>query len=293
MFRSVYNTVFFSALLLVIGAIEPQEAHAESYIDFLENRSETVMVRRYQSQLEIDGDIHGQPDHDALSYDETINGARFRQVGANGRQLRPNFGTIDSGTVLITWESRWDAGYSSNGDVDGLRTHKAFQISKNGPSDQRRMEIRALYSSVDEPDVARLDHRRYIWNTVGDASPLAGQIDEFIIKPNTWTRFWSFMDFDNGTYSHWVADEDTNPVQLFDRLPIDYSNNLAAGVDNFWFEYNSSQSRNGPVLYTWARNFAVLKNLSNDPGYYVQIGAQVAADVNGNFPNPPIILQGN
>ena len=51
--------------------------------------------------------------------------------------------------------------------------NKAFQISKNGPSDQRRMEIRALYSSVDEPDVARLDHRRYIWNTVGDASPVA------------------------------------------------------------------------------------------------------------------------
>ena len=38
---------------------------------------------------------------------------------------------------------------------------------------------------------------------------------------------------------------------------------MSGGLDNFWFEFNSSQTRSGGALNIWARNFAVLKNVAN------------------------------
>ncbi len=278
----VMHSIIAVFLTLSVAAAS-NDASAQTYADWLESQDEAVMVRRYQNQQEIDEDIHGQPDPDKLSYDATLNGAKFKFTSASARQIRPSFPAIERGTVLFTWEGRWGEGFSRDGDIDGLRIHKAFQISRNGPSDQRRMEIRTSFSSVDRPNVAKIDHRRYIWEGDGPAEGIP-QIEEFIIEPNTWTRFWSFIDFDRGVYSHWVADENREPVQLFDRLPLKFANDLANGVDNFWFAFNSSQSRDGPVIYTWARNFAVLKDLKNGPEFYVQIGAKVDADIRGDIP---------
>jgi hypothetical protein len=152
------------------------------------------------------------------------------------------------------------------------------------------MAIGTRVDLANSPDVARINHHRYVSIAEGSSQPMPGQIEEMIIRPNTWTRFWSVLDFDQGTDSQWVADENTPPVQLFDKLPIVYSADVTSGIDGFWFEFDSSQDHTGATIYSWRRNFAVLKNLTDDPSYYVQVGVQVAAEINCKFPKPPLLL---
>ncbi len=67
--------------------------------------------------------------------------------------------------------------------------------------------------------VAAVDTRTY-WFTpaVGDDAPLEPQVGSFNIKPDTWTRFWAFVDFDNDKYSYWIADDEDaqNPGSALD-----------------------------------------------------------------------------
>jgi hypothetical protein len=71
---------------------------------------------------------------------------------------------------------------------------------------------------------------------------------------------------------------------------MDPGSGLAHGLNSFWFQYNSSQDRTGPELYTWARNLVVLRNVSN-PESLVQLGSDVGGGVPVTRPMPPVLDQ--
>lgn len=272
--------------LLIAGILGPASANADEYFDWLRRRPETILARGYQSQAEIDADIAATNPANRVRppvYDSTVKGARWTIPAgvasiAGQDQLHPRFGTVSSGNLLLVWEARWDSAFAGN--LGGLETHKAFQLASDSSGDKRRIEIRTRFSLAPSNAVAMVDARGYIWNPSGQ--PLPGQTGQFTIEPNKWTRFWAFLDFNARTFSLWVADEDTKPVRLFNRMQ--YSN-MSGGIDHFWFEFNSSQERGGgSSLTVWGRNFAALRNVSDVEAIVNQ------GDVEPGDPGEPEVL---
>ena len=268
-------------MVFAIDLLLPSSALADPYFDWLRSQPEVVIARAYDNQPEIDQDINAVNPANRNNppvYDANLNAARWSMFSSISvrDQLRPEFGTVSSGTLLIGWDARWDRRFT--GDLGEMTTHKAFQLSKSGSGDTRRIEIRTRFNRGSGNDVAGVDARGYIWNPSGQ--PLPGQVRDFTIEADTWTRFWAFVDFDNQEFSLWVADENVGAVKLFDRLRY---NNMSGGLDNFWFEFNSSQNVGArDELRIWARNFAVLRNVS-DVGQIVARGSPVR-------PKPPTNL---
>ncbi len=213
------------------------------------------------------------------------------------RQVRPAYPRVEVGTVLFTWDAKWGPEFQT--DRDELQTHKAFQLARDGQvsgsGDNRRIELRTRFSLAEgeceeargcadgdtreecvacAASIAASDLRLYQFdNLEGEQQPAEPQDARFVIEPDTWTRFWAFVDFDAGTYSQWIADSDRAPVQVFDALSIDYASH-GGGLDWFWFEYNSSQSRTGGELRGWFRNLVVVQDMSDAAGLVAE-GAEV------------------
>lgn len=246
------------------------------YYESLAARSDVHFTASLRSDVEINAHRNGKP-HDPpdVVYDPAADGARMRMpsgAGSIATQIRLSFPAVASGNLLFYWEGRWEAGFVSDGDVDGLQTNKAYQLARSGPGDNRRIEARTRFALVDSPFVAAVDTRSYWFAPAqGSDQPVQPQVGSFDIKPDTWTRFWAFVDFANGQYSYWVADETSGPVVIHDAIGIDYSPlppGAGPGLDTFWFEHNSSQSRTAgtPDLFIWGRNLVVLKDVSDASG---------------------------
>ncbi len=286
----------------MIGTAETSNAQGQpdsSYFDALSSMPNVVHAKSYRTQASIDSDRNTSGSNfvqSAILYDRSMNGARFLFPANRANPasaLKPEYdgaGIVDSGNLFFTWESRWDPRWANENNRQGMRTHKTFQLGiLASRSDQRRIEIRTGYSSSLN-EIGRIDFRRYQWEAPGNQQPLPNQVGNFVIAPDTWTRYFAFVDFDARQLSVWVADATRAPVQLLDRFQfttMDPGGILTSGLDSFWFQYNSSQSRIGPELYTWARNLVVLRDVSN-ASQLVQQGASVANDGVFIAPNPPV-----
>ncbi len=194
-------------------------------------------------------------------YDAEHDAARFiHKPGwgsiVGGDQVRHPFPVVNDGTVLIYWASKMDKSWSANGDVFGLETQKAFQISRG---DDLALEPRHRYAKANKPRKAWLDVRTYVGvNRRGPADAVAPQVGNFYTYPERWTYYWFFIDVDNKELSYWVSDEEQPVKQILRRAGFDGSR----GWTHFWMEFNSSQSRRGPEAYAWGRNIVTLRNLS-------------------------------
>lgn len=258
-----YSRMF--VILLVFDSFLIAPAVADTYFDEVSSMPEVIAARAYDSQAEINADIHANNSANRVRppvYDAEIGGARWTISSGSGSiaiqdQLRPTFPNVSSGNLLVIWEARWDPAFPQN--ENGLETHKAFQLSREGSGDERRIEVRTRFSQASPPAVAKVDVRTYIWSPA--QQPLSGQSRDFTIKGGKWTRFWAFVDFSSREFSLWIADEDTHPVRVFDKRQF---SSMSGGLNNFWFEFNSSQSRSGGAsLNVWGRNFIALRNVSN------------------------------
>ena len=255
-----------------IGGIGGTVGCEDGYYDMLVARPELHHHVSLCSQQEIDDNLHGQiQDPREVVYDDTQGAARMQISSGSGsvaQQMRIEFNRVSSGTLLFYWEGRWEQGFVSSGDIDGLQTNKAYQLARRGSGDNRRVEPRTRFSQANPPFVAKADTRIYHFTpAVGDQSPLEPQQSEFNFAAEAWTRFWALVDFDNNTYSYWIADETRAPVVINDAVGLSYDNfpNGNEGLDWFWFEHNSSQSRTPgtPLLYIWGRHFAVLRDVAD------------------------------
>jgi hypothetical protein len=170
---------------------------------------------------------------------------------------------------LITW----DAWFGPELDFSntGIPTYKMWQFSSH--NDDIWCEVRARWKlgpNLGGGALAAVDGRTY--STVGPSvtskSPLEPQIGLFTLYPKRWVRYWGLFEpaGEYDVYSLWVADEQTDPVQLFDRLELQFRSNkdgtAVPRLGKFRIEFNTSHNALAPErgeLVAYARNYVVLK----------------------------------
>ena len=243
---------------------------AHGYFDFLRARPEAVYSNGWRTLEDIQVDTANwgagpwPPTYDAV-VDAASN--ELESWGSlEGRdQLVPEFERIDSGDALFYWEARWDAAFPTELEAFGIETQKTFVLRQNGNMGEKRMfEIRNRYSQAEAPDISAVDFRGYGggWDFDGTDQPLDGQIAEFIIAPESWTRYWVYCDFDALQVDVWISDETREPVQIMSKTFTD----MSVGVSSVSFQFNSSQERTGgDSVFVWNRNFVLLQDLETSP----------------------------
>ncbi|HET9267372.1 MAG TPA: hypothetical protein VFO31_04385 [Vicinamibacterales bacterium] len=245
---------------------DPSAPPVSDYWALLAAHPAKIVAKRYDSQTQINADSEKSP-NTHVTFDATQRAAKVQFVNdALGdaslpNQVRPRLPrAYTTGTLFFCWDAKWHPHYGDAGYRAGLDNHKCFQLANHTVSgDQRRIEPRMRYGQASSPDIAKVDTRLY----PGDA--MTGQLAAFTVKPATWTRRWSFVEFQSATavlYSEWIADETRTPVRLFARRPCTLIN--GGGLAQFWVEFNSSQTRPstaGPLI-AWVRDFATLAGLS-------------------------------
>ncbi|MEO1036286.1 MAG: hypothetical protein AAFX44_12085 [Pseudomonadota bacterium] len=262
-------------------------AVAQDYFDYLVNRPEHLRsVALDSEQAVIDAAFATNKSKVTTRYDSAMDAARFivkSNLGsvAIADQARTYFPYTDSGNLLVYWEALIPEYWARNGDVDGVKTYKAFQLSRD---ERLALEFRFRFSQVNRPYVARTDVRVYgnqAGVEIGLADSAAPQAREFNIRPNTWTSFWALVDFDNNKLSYWVGDANQGVTKVLDEINFNWRQNYGSryGFEEFWFEFNTSQERSGPEAYHFGRNFAVLKNVAD--------ADDIVAQGDVVRPNPP------
>lgn len=285
-----------SLSVALLAALAGPSALANQYFEDLVARADHYASTDLGSAQEVEDRVYfARKERATTSYDATHDAARFILPAGSGSiaigdQVRLYYPRVSDGNILIFWEMRADSYFAQNGDIDGLETYKAFQLSDGG---DLTLEPRMRFAQVNAPFVARTDVRHYGSGSGVASGPfdsVGGQTGEFNILPEVWTRFWVFVDFDNNRFAYWVGDENRATVPILDFVPFNWMANYGSGFgfDEFWMEFNTSQSRNGPESYLWGRNIVVLRNVS-DPTAVVEAGSQ-GLDV-ASIPLPPVILQ--
>jgi len=123
----------------------------------------------------------------------------------------------------------------------------------------------------DAVDIGAVDARGYgnkgttLGPNVLRGAPLAPQAGTFMVKAETWTRYWVLIEQradDWDLMSLWVADENHEPVKIIDRLQFAVKGTVHA----FWLEYNTSSKGKGAALSErvgYVRNVAMLRNVKD------------------------------
>jgi hypothetical protein len=178
-----------------------------------------------------------------------------------------------SGKTLITWDAWWGAEFKT--DNGGMITQKTFQVASPIDNSERFLEVRNRFSVVPAPGISTVDVRNYASagglgpsTYIGTEGATWPQLAEFVIAPETWTRYWMEVEIVPGGFdrvSLWIADERRDPVQLLNRLEIESAGTLT----EFWVEFNSSANRAGGPLVAYVRNVVMFSNLA-DPTTILQ-----------------------
>jgi hypothetical protein len=210
-------------------------------------------------------------------------------------QIRVPLNTEDGNTYIFTWDGYWTDSYINS----GLTNHKAFQFSSG--RDTIWLEPNTLFSGATSASFNKALHvascgiRSYNFlggdadysksplNTLGPGvtanTPLSPRVGEFNIKPNTWTRFWVRIEQRANDYDYmdfWVADEVTDAIQIYSRIPLSVRPDSTTGVhtiQNFWLEFNTSTDLfvrgDSRDLVAYVRNIVGLRT-NSDPKNILQ-----------------------
>jgi hypothetical protein len=181
-------------------------------------------------------------------------------------------GTTDGTTYLATWDVWFGAEWAmSNAQI---RSQKTFQFT----SDDRiwyEMQSRFHLGGRKNGYLAELTARGYALDrsytknfgpNVTEIDPLSPQVGTFMLKAERWTRYWTVIDQRVDDYdltSLWIADEQTGPVHILDRLQLNAGNGR---INGFWLEFNTSASNHPPdrgPLVAYVRNLVLLRNVAN------------------------------
>ena len=201
--------------------------------------------------------------------------------------LRIPVGTADGNTYLFTWDGYWTTSYLGLGKWDSGQ--KTFQFTDKSESKlfEPKLWFDTTISGFDpQKHVGAVAARSYnslntgqnTWaetngNTLGPGIPShedVKRVGNFIIKPNTWTRWWVRIEQRANDWDYldmWIADEATNPVQILSQIPISVGRSLdpaKQSVGFFWFELGNSSTgwKRGDLrdLTAYFRNWVVLRN---------------------------------
>ena len=244
------------------------------YFELLASQPEAIKAVSLRNQSEINEYLFGDQQSPPVAYNATQDACEWPFPPGKGSffhgQVRINYPEVNRGKVLLHWEAKWSSGWAQAANFSGGQgqgEHKAFQIARDGSGDERRFETQVRYTygptpriPLSAPEVAHLTLRTYGGGGVSPSGqPISGQERDFVIYPDRWVRFWQEVDIDRRTFSWWVADPEQGIVQLFRDRNFSTVGNLP--FNWFWFEWNASTERvGGQTIYTWARNFVVLRD---------------------------------
>lgn len=277
------------SLLSLVGptrlAVDAQGATGTYYATLIA-RPDTIVAKAYKTQAQINADSEKSPNAH-VTYDAAEDAAKVEYVndaagdGSLPNQVRPRFQAVTSGNLLFYAEFKWHQHWSDATYREGVNVLKWLQhFRSTGNCGQlgckTTYEPRMQFTQATAGNVAKRDTRAY---TAQNNGLSIGGGANYQIGHSQWYRWWSYVEFvdaDTIRYSEWMALGTGTPVQLVDQFQGDFLGG-GAGFDEFWFEYNTSQSRPATAapLRAWFRNFAVLRNVS-DP----------AAIVGGGNPTP-------
>lgn len=196
----------------------------------------------------------------------------------------------------------WDVLYTQSYVGIGLTNHKAFQFGANKSDDQwlevqtrfdggsakagrhpnwnpavhvAGLEIRS-YNSIGGPEVWTLETaNNKLGPGVTSSEPIMPKISAFNIHPDRWTRLFVKVEQRANNYdlmSFWVADEETDAVQIYRDIPVSVENSAAYGevIINWWLEMNTSTSEITPGratdfrdLVSYIKDFGALKGVGD------------------------------
>jgi hypothetical protein len=220
--------------------------------------------------------------------------------------LNVPLGTEDGRRYLFTWDVRYDSSYLGTDIHPSAVGHKEFQFTSGNRSGVW-LETRIRPDGIDGMGKVGLDRSqfvalidsRYYGNEWGSAvrmpDPLQPQSARFYVRANKWTRFWWLVDQRANDYdlvTLWVADEDTNPVKIFNALPIN-TQGTTPSIRSWWLEQNTSYDLyRGATrdLVSYVRNFIALR----DPGDVSPLLVRPLAGLPGSAPvdSPPTTSTG-
>lgn len=284
----------FGALIMLVALPCATQAASSTYFNWLVSQPEHLSSTSLRNPQEVIDQVFFSDKAKATThYDAQYDAAKFyvkqnRPSIEIGDQVRHNFPYVDRGTLLIYWETLAPSYWARDGSVDGVNTYKAFQLSHDG---DLTLELRYRFSQANSPNVARVDARVYGSQSgvsIGPADSAAPQSGEFMVRPDKWTQHWAFIDFTNNRFSYWVGDEDRTAVAILRSIPFDWQANYGSryGFNQFWFEFNTSQSRSGPEANMYGRNLVVLKDVADLQHFIAQGSASGQSDI----PQAPVIV---
>lgn len=255
----------------------------------------TVLVQR--GQFGTSADSHAQGVNADISQNSLLS------------YLRIPLGTSDGNTYLFTWDVRYGASYLGKDLVPRTIGRKEFHLTK-GPRGSVWLETRVRPDGQDgmgkyaidrTKEHALIDARHYDTDNVGlpgsnvtSIDPLRPQVGRFVVKAEKWTRFWWFVDQranDYDYFSLWVADEDRQPVKIFDGLTLRTQGDPAM-IYSWWFQQNTSADIYRGArrdLISHVRNFVALRNPTNVPSLLLRPLAGVPVEVHA--PGAPLNLR--
>jgi len=189
-------------------------------------------------------------------------------------------GTEDGHSYVTTW----DAWYSEEiarrlSGIDYWKTYQFRRIpSASGPAVW--FEVRTRFDLGSGDNLAAVDVRGYggLGPNITKDQPLSPQAATFMVKAETWTRYWMEIEQRAGAWdvmSLWVADETRGPVKIIDRLLMETFNSASGQgtIHSFQLEFNTSLSRMSVLhgdLVAYVRNVVMLKDYGDPSSLLVR-----------------------
>lgn len=180
---------------------------------------------------------------------------------------------VGGDSLLVTWES-W-MGREFDSDMTGIGGNKHFQFTS-----PKRIwtEVKADFDwgkklgGLAVATVRSYGQEGDLGPEVTIQNPLSPMSATFVIKPETWTRYWVYFKpaGEWHEFSMWLADETRDPVLVLDGLRMKPNYALGAtGWETFWIEYNTSgkglpEGFGSRVAY--ARNVVMLRGVTDPRG---------------------------
>jgi hypothetical protein len=256
-----------------------QVSGANAYFDSLVSRADCYAAYDLRSQAQLDSlptaNKHS-PKKKAIEYDRGQDAAKITIHAPTSTDIKGKLLPlhISTGTMLITWDFKFDEGFRWRQEHNMIR-HKTWRLeAAGGPGGVNWLQLRTDYrhaASVGKfvEAFVVLQGDRYLAPGTKVGAPawhgeqLQPQRAQFFMNPDVWTRWYLFVDgIDQKPchFSAWMADENRDPVQLHDRIPLYCPQEE---FTRFRIEYDTSadQGSNPNEAHAWERNYVVLHNI--------------------------------
>jgi hypothetical protein len=238
------------------------------YFEALAARSDCRTAYGLRSQAEIDmlPTSAVSEARKPILYDSAMDAAKlsiYAPVSSDSQQKTVPL-QVTNGTLLLTWDFKFDQHFAWV-EEGNLGKHKTWRLDP-GPWLAIKTDYRqgAHAGRLAEMYVT-VPGRKFVGpGSDRDGETLLPRLGQFYFDANKWVRVWVYIEGLGQSVwyvSVWVADQDRNPVKLYDKNAMYPTDN---GLTNFRIEYDTSAgpTTNPNEMHSWNRNVVALHNIS-------------------------------